>query len=118
MTNMLFLVAIIVPEETALAPLAATLKVAGSFADWCSSPAIVDAILADIKRVSKAQGLLGFEIVRAVHLETEPFSVENDLMTPTFKLKRHQAKVVYSARLDALYAASGDVVAGKQVMQH
>lgn len=37
--------------------------------------------------------LQGFEMIRGLILEGEPFSVENDLMTPTFKLKRHQLQV-------------------------
>lgn len=32
-------------------------------------------------------------MIRGLILEAEPFSVENDLMTPTFKLKRHQLQV-------------------------
>jgi len=32
-------------------------------------------------------------MVRGIILDEEPFSVENGLMTPTFKLKRHQLQV-------------------------
>ena len=32
-------------------------------------------------------------MVRGLVFELEPFCVENDLLTPTFKLRRHQLKV-------------------------
>jgi len=44
-----------------------------------------------------------FEIPRAVLLEPEPFTVENDLMTPTFKIKRHPVVQKYREKLTALY---------------
>ena len=47
----------------------------------------------------------GFELVKALHIELEPFSVDNDLMTPTFKLKRPQLQKRYQAQVDAMYAA-------------
>ena len=37
-------------------------------------------------------------------LEAELWSVENSLLTPTFKLKRNEAKKKYLARIDAMYA--------------
>ena len=37
--------------------------------------------------------LQGFEMVRAIILEEELFAVENNLLTPTFKLKRPKLKV-------------------------
>ncbi len=43
--------------------------------------------------------------VQAITLYPEPFSVENDLLTPTFKLKRPQAKAKFLAAIDAMYAS-------------
>ncbi|EQC29049.1 hypothetical protein SDRG_13203 [Saprolegnia diclina VS20] len=102
------LVAVIVPDEIALSALAASLQLGGSLADWCRNPEIVSAVLDNLTKHSKQKGLLGFETVRAVLLEPTPFSVEDGLLTPTFKLKRHDAKVVYAKVIDALYASSGD----------
>ena len=58
--------------------------------------------------------LQGFENVKAVKLIAEPFTLENDLLTPTFKLKRNVAKTRFQADIDDLYEKSGmGVVAGK-----
>ncbi len=40
---------------------------------------------------------------RAIYLEPEPFSPENDLLTPTFKPKRPQLKNRYEPQIAALY---------------
>ncbi|EQC24674.1 hypothetical protein SDRG_17433 [Saprolegnia diclina VS20] len=61
--------------------------------------------------------LNGFECVRAILLHPEPFTVENDLLTPTFKLKRNDVKKLFIKQIDALYVKTGDVVAGKNVHQ-
>uniref|UniRef100_A0A4W5L5L8 AMP-dependent synthetase/ligase domain-containing protein n=1 Tax=Hucho hucho TaxID=62062 RepID=A0A4W5L5L8_9TELE len=104
------LVAIIVPDEIALSALAASLQLGGSLADWCRHPEVHSSIRKDVSDgYSKQEGLLGFEMVRAVQLEPMPFSVENGLLTPTFKLKRHDAKALYAKVIDPLYASSGDV---------
>ena len=41
--------------------------------------------------------------VAAIHLHPEPFSIENGMMTPTFKVKRPQAKTAFQKQLDAMY---------------
>ena len=38
-----------------------------------------------------------------MHLTPEAFTVENGLLTPSFKLKRPQARDAFSAELDAMY---------------
>jgi hypothetical protein len=41
----------------------------------------------------------------AAPTETQQFTVENDLITPTFKLKRPQLQRLYQAQVDKLYAS-------------
>ena len=48
-------------------------------------------------------GLQGFEAVKAIHLEPQQFTVEDDLMTPTFKLKRPQLQKKYQSVLNDMY---------------
>ena len=41
--------------------------------------------------------------VAQIHLFPEQFSVENGLQTPTFKLKRPQAKEKFQQAIEAMY---------------
>ena len=41
--------------------------------------------------------------MKAVHLEPAPFSIEENLITPTFKKKRPQLKNKYEKIIDELY---------------
>ena len=63
-----------------------------------------ETILGEIELHSKRAGLHGFEIPKAVYLESEAFSGANDLLTPTQKLKRMQARDRYAAIIQELYA--------------
>ncbi|KDO35120.1 hypothetical protein SPRG_01187 [Saprolegnia parasitica CBS 223.65] len=112
------LVGIIVPEEAELRRLGDSFGIAGSFPELCKHPKIIAAVQADIIAVGKKGLLNGFETVRSILLHPDPFTIENDLMTPTFKLKRNDVKKAFMKEIDALYEKSGDVVAGKNVKQH
>lgn len=54
--------------------------------------------------MAKQARLKGFERIAAVHLTAEPFSTDNNLMTPSFKLKRPQLQKAFQKEIDALYA--------------
>jgi long-chain acyl-CoA synthetase len=51
-----------------------------------------------LKQSCAMMQLRGFEMLKAVHLEPVLFSIENDLITPTFKLKRPQLLKYYKVR--------------------
>jgi len=59
-------------------------------------------ILADIGRVCKGAKCSSYEIPRAIFLDHKLFSVDNEILTPTMKLKRNDAKKTYQAQLDEL----------------
>ncbi|KAJ1926377.1 medium-chain fatty acid-CoA ligase faa2 [Tieghemiomyces parasiticus] len=67
------------------------------------SPEINRALLNELLRHGKDHGLQGFEQVRAIYLDTEPFSIDNNLLTPTLKLKRQDARAKYGKVLAQLY---------------
>ncbi|OQR84170.1 hypothetical protein THRCLA_23095, partial [Thraustotheca clavata] len=111
------LVGIIVPEEKEIIDLAKALNISGTYPKLCKEPKIMDTVLKDIVAVGKKSLLNGFECVRAILLHPDPFTIENDLLTPTFKIKRNDVKKLFIKEIDALYAKTGDVVAGKNVQQ-
>lgn len=53
---------------------------------------------------AKEYKLSGLEKLRKFHLVAEPFSIQNDLITPTFKIKRNIAKKVFEKEIRDLYA--------------
>ncbi|EDO15196.1 hypothetical protein Kpol_401p1 [Vanderwaltozyma polyspora DSM 70294] len=50
------------------------------------------------------KGLQGFEKVHNIYVGLEPLRVEDDVVTPTFKIKRPKATKFFKDQLDALYA--------------
>lgn len=43
--------------------------------------------------------LKGFEFIKAIHFDPEPFDMERDLITPTYKKKRPQLLKYYQVSL-------------------
>lgn len=66
-------------------------------------PAFRSAIRAAIDRVN--QDLSVIEKVRQFAFADEAFSIDNEEMTPSLKIRRHKLKERYGARLDGLYKA-------------
>ncbi|KAL3573496.1 hypothetical protein D5086_024109 [Populus alba] len=70
----------------------------------CNDPRARAAVLADMDLVGKEAQLRGFEFAKAVTLVPEPFTMENGLLTPTFKVKRPQAKEYFAKAISNMYA--------------
>ena len=119
-----FLVAIVVPDFEVLLPWAVRQKVVDGEAPEvrealanplaadatllktvCEHPEVAKHIFADMEREAKASALLGFERARTILLHPEAFSVENNMLTPTFKLKRPEARKVFAGEIEKLYAS-------------
>eukprot|EP00808_Paulinella_micropora_P001897 g15385.t1 len=72
------------------------------------------AVLESMNAAATEAKLMGFEKVKAIHLEKEleqdltGFSVANDCLTPTFKLKRPQLKNRYLEDVKQLYTELGE----------
>ncbi|KAG5232469.1 long chain acyl-CoA synthetase [Salix suchowensis] len=70
----------------------------------CNDPRARAAVLADMDLIGKEAQLRGFEFAKAVTLVPEPFTMENGLLTPTFKVKRPQAKEYFAKAISNMYA--------------
>ncbi|WP_280409918.1 carboxylic acid reductase [Nocardia brasiliensis] len=84
-----FLLAVIVPTEDALA-------------DGVTD-ALTTALTASLQQIAKEAGLQSFELPRDFLVETEPFTVENGLLSGIAKLLRPKLKERYGERLEQLY---------------
>ncbi|KAL4894635.1 hypothetical protein BDV59DRAFT_175858 [Aspergillus ambiguus] len=105
-----FLVGIFGVQPDMFAPFAS--KVLGRTIQESEIPTVLDnekirkAVLKDFDRVAKKHKLAGYERVKNCALMMEPFTVENNLLTPTLKLKRPPTTKKYRQLLDELYAAA------------
>mmetsp|Transcript_34596 Transcript_34596/g.25761 ORF Transcript_34596/g.25761 Transcript_34596/m.25761 type:complete len:117 (+) Transcript_34596:781-1131(+) len=60
-------------------------------------------ILEEMNAKAKEAKLSGLERIKKLHLIDFPFTVENDLLTPTYKVKRNKAKNVFSKEIEEMY---------------
>jgi long-chain acyl-CoA synthetase len=94
-----YLVGVIVPDQEFMMGWAARQGV--PVQGLAANPEFQRAIQAAVDRVNS--GISVVEKVRRVILADQPFTVENEQMTPSLKIRRHVLKKVYGPRLDALY---------------
>ncbi|KAK3044228.1 hypothetical protein LTS18_001843, partial [Coniosporium uncinatum] len=67
-------------------------------------PKVLGAATKQLEKVAKQNKFNRWEFVRKMRLYLEPFTVENELLTPTLKLKRFHVAKRYQAEIDELYA--------------
>ncbi|KAJ9108937.1 hypothetical protein QFC21_000259 [Naganishia friedmannii] len=67
-----------------------------------NDPKVRQHVLYELQTLAKKNGLNGFETVKGVWLEVEPFPAH--ILTPTLKMKRKQAGDHYREQIDSLYA--------------
>ncbi|MBF0167866.1 MAG: long-chain fatty acid--CoA ligase [Alphaproteobacteria bacterium] len=95
------LVALIVPDEEFAKSWAQANQAPFSMEGLAENPAFHKAIREALDRVNK--GLSNIEKVRRFLLVPESFTVANEMMTPTLKIRRHIIRKTWGDRLEALY---------------
>ena len=96
-------VAVVIPDEIWANNWARENNVEGNFAAICQSEELNKVIMDDIQRLAAANNFSSLERPKAIYLSSDAFSVENDTLTPTMKMKRHQTSKVYKAQIDEMY---------------
>ncbi|MEE8507024.1 MAG: AMP-dependent synthetase/ligase [Kiloniellales bacterium] len=95
------LVALLVPDEEFLAGFPEQHGKPPDLAELCGDPGLRTALVAALDQAN--QGLSPIEKVRHFIVAREPFTVENQMMTPTLKIRRHAIKAAYGEELERLY---------------
>jgi long-chain acyl-CoA synthetase len=96
-----YLVGLIVPDPEWTADWCAANKRECHFHELAHDPDYVKALSAAVDRVNRDLSVI--EKVRRFIIADEPFTVENEQLTPSIKIRRHVIKSIYGERLDALY---------------
>jgi long-chain acyl-CoA synthetase len=93
------LVGVVVPDTEHMMEFAAAHGV--DVASLKSNPDFTRSVQAAVDRVNAQLSVI--EKVRRVIVADTPFTVENEQMTPSLKIRRHVLKKVYGDQLDSLY---------------
>jgi len=51
--------------------------------------------MTDLNRLAVENKFSGLEKLKQIHLILDPFTIENDILTPTMKIKRNIAKKIF-----------------------
>ena len=101
-----YLVGILVPKP---GPVIEFLKTKGieankdNYKDYFEDKDLIHDILNELETFSRSNDIKGFEIVKNVHLYKGSFTVDNNLLTTTMKIKRHIAKKFFENEIKKLY---------------
>ncbi|CAF3347906.1 unnamed protein product [Rotaria sp. Silwood1] len=60
-------------------------------------------VLDDMIREGKKRGLMSYEQVKAIEFIKESFTIENGLLTPTFKSRRYAVEKKYKELFQTIY---------------
>jgi long-chain acyl-CoA synthetase len=68
-----------------------------------NDPKVKKAFIKKLDAIARSHKFNSFEKVKAVFLDIEPFTIDNELLTPTLKLKRPQTARAFRSQIDLLY---------------
>jgi len=100
------LIAIVVPEQSAVEKWALGAGHVNGihYDELVKKEAVKEAIVDEMSQLAKYNDLKSFEQVKDIFVTPELWSVENDLLTPTFKVKRNALKKAFNSQIEQMYS--------------
>ncbi|KAK3588976.1 hypothetical protein CHS0354_043146 [Potamilus streckersoni] len=99
------LVGIVVPDYDVLPKFVQEkFDIKGTHEELAANKDVKKAILESITDIGKKAGLTSLEQVKDIYVYHELFSVENGLLTPTFKAKRNELKQFFAKQIEEMYS--------------
>ncbi|KAF9151737.1 hypothetical protein BGX20_005337, partial [Mortierella sp. AD010] len=104
------LVTVVIPEPETFLPFAngivgtnVTIDDVEGISKLCKDPKVIHGVAKELEKAGKAGALRGFEFPKRVYLTTDAFSVDNGMMTPTFKVRRPQVAEYFKEQIKVMY---------------
>lgn len=97
-------VAMVVPDKEAAKAWAKKKGISFDFDSVCQSEEFKKELFDDLLQLATKNKLSSLEKPKEITLITEEFSVENDMLTPTYKLKRNVCAKVFEEQIAVMYA--------------
>ena len=101
-----YLISIIVPNRAAVVEFLKTKNIEcnkDNCQEYFENEELKNEIIKDLDALGKKADFKGFEKIKKIYLSPEAFTVENDLCTPTLKIRRHVAKKYFKDKINQLY---------------
>ena len=102
-----YLIAVVVPSSNAVIDFLNSKGINANrdnYKNYFEDKDLKKEILDSMEKLGRSNDFKGFEVIKKIYLSPEPFTTENDIVTPTLKVKRHVAKNYFKKQLDAMYA--------------
>jgi long-chain acyl-CoA synthetase len=103
-----YLVAVVVPKPHATIEFLQSKGIEATkenFSQFLDNKDLNEAILKDMESLGRRNDFKGFEVIKKCFLTNDAFTIENNMLTPTMKLKRNEAKAKYLDQLKKMYKA-------------
>jgi long-chain acyl-CoA synthetase len=100
------LVAIVIPRKSSVAKFLGKSVDEMSLAEYgaaCKSERLVEAVLQQMNAAAEAKRLFGFQRVKKIFLDSFEWTMENNYLTPTLKVRRKALADRYQAEIDEMY---------------
>ena len=101
-----YLISIIVPDRAAVVEFLKTKNIEcnkDNCSEYFENQELKNEILKDLDTLAKKFDFKGFEKIKKIYLSPEPFTVQNELCTPTLKVRRHVAKKYFADKIAQMY---------------